>query len=640
MLSKGKIGSVELDNRFVMPAMGSGHCTLEGTVDDEALEYYRARAKGGFGLIISEYAAIDPYGLGARNELHIYSDEYIPSVRKLVDVVHEEGSKIFIQIHQGGIWADSSLTPGHPIVSSSPQLWYIRNELVHELTTEEVYAMIDRYGDAALRAKKAGADGVEVHGAQNYLVAQFYSELRNRRTDEFGGDLIGRSRFAREIIRNIKAKCGEDFPVSMRITGDESVEGGIKNLEVRALAKLLEEAGLDVLNVSVDCPGAYGDAGRSVGSNRAPMGFISYLAKEIKKSVSIPVIAVGRIIDPMLADMLIEDGIADFVALGRTSIADPAFPRKVREGRTDEISPCTGCLSACVTGPDENGVSPGTSCAFNPFSGRESVMKIEPAEKKKSVIVVGAGVAGLEAAWVLAARGHKVALYEKGEKLGGQALTASMPPCKHGFSVAVKHYIVLCRKYGVEIHTNAEITAEQILAAKPDAVVLASGATPIMLNIPNEGIPVVQANDVLDGKVVPGRRVLIIGGGLVGMETAEVMVTQMRKVSLVEMRDDVGDDPMTKMSHIGPLLKGGVNIMTKTKVERLTKDGAVCSTPEGEKVITGCDMVIMAAGSKAYNPLEKELAGKVGELYVVGDANEPRRIKDAVLEAAQAAVKI
>lgn len=639
VLSSAKIGNLEIKNRFVMPAMGSGHCELDGTVGDESAAYYAARAKGGFGLIITEYVAVDPNGLGARNELCLYDDKFIPGMKRLAEAAHEEGAKIFAQLHHGGRWVDSKIT-GYPTVSSSPLVWYIRDEIVHELSTDEIYAIIEMFGDAAVRAKKAGIDGVELHGGHGYLIPQFMSALVNKRIDEFGGDILGRSLFPRLIIKNIKEKCGGDYPVCMRISAEESVEGGMKLNEMRAMIKLLEEAGLDAVNVSAGNPSAIGDAGRSMGGYKTPLGFNTDLSEAIKGSVKIPVIAVGRIHDPILADAIIEDGMADFVALGRASIADPEFPRKVLEGRTDEICPCTGCFSRCATAPDENSISAGTGCAFNPFSGNECRMKIEHAEKEKRVVVVGGGVGGLEAAWVLAARGHKVVLLEKNAKPGGQAYTASIPPCKQRFALAIRHYVTMCRKYGVDIRLNTEADADMVMSFNPDAVILATGARPVMLNAPNEGIPVVQAVDVIEGKVVPGHNPIVVGGGLVGLETTELLITMARKITLVEMRDDIGDDPFTKMMHVGPLFDTYVDILTNTAVKRFTKDGAVCSTPDGELMLSGHDMIIMAVGSKAYNPLEKELEGKVSEIYVVGDAKEARRVANAVEEGAWAALKI
>ncbi len=640
VLSKGKIGNLEIKNRFVMPAMGSGHATHKGELGDASFGWYVARAKGGFGLIITEYVAVDPDGIGALNELRLYSDEYIPMFKRMIDACHEEGAKVFIQLHHGGRWADSKLsqgTPNAPNVSSSPLVWHIRDELVHELTTEEVYAMIERFGDAAVRAKKAGADGVELHGGHAYLIPQFMSAAFNKRTDEFGGDLLGRSKFATSIIRNVKEKCGADFPVQMRISADESLHGGMKTIEMRAMMKLLVEAGLDSVNCSVDTPSAYGDQGRSIGGFRNNMGFVAHIAAEIKQAVDIPVIAVGRMLDPVFTDMIIADGYADFVALGRASIADSEFAKKVTEGRTDEICNCTGCLATCSSAPDENGVSVGSTCAFNPFSGREYKMKIEPAEVKKNIVVVGGGLAGMEAAWIAAVRGHSVTLFEKSGKLGGQAIAASMPPYMQSFAVAIKYHITMCKKHKVDIRMNTEATAEAVLALKPDEVIIATGAEPVVLDIPGEGIPVVQALDVLNGKVVPGYNLIIAGGGLVGINTAEFVLENMRKVTVLEIPG--GDaDPMTKMMHMKQLNEGGVKIMAKTNIERITAEGAVCSGPEGELTIPA-DMIIMAAGSKSCNALAGELAGKV-PVHVIGDAVQPRRIKDALLEAAEIAIAI
>ena len=416
--------------------------------------------------------------------------------------------------------------------------------------------------------------------------------------------------------------------------------------ETRAMVKLLEKAGADALNISVGLLSAFGDQDLALASYRTPMGFNTYAAEEIRKSVEIPVIAVGRITDPAMADAVIEDGMADFVGLGRASIADPEFPNKVYEGRTDEISPCIGCLTSCVAMPteDERRSSPKGKCSLNPFSGNEHFMKIEPAKMKKTVVIVGGGVCGLEAAWVSAARGHKVILFEKNGKPGGVAYTASVPPNKQGFALAIKYFLTMCKKHGVDIRLNTEATADMIVSLNPDAVILGTGATPIELQVENEGIAVAQATEVLNSEVLPGKNVLVVGGGLVGLETADFLLTQMRSVTVAEMLNNVGEDmamnEVTKNAFIKSLRDGGVNIMTGTQVLRFTKDGAACSTPEGEITLSGYDMVILAVGSQPYNPLEKELLGKVPEVHVIGDAKEARRIQDAVAEGAELAIKL
>jgi len=622
-----------------MPAMGSGHSEIDGTVGDESVAYYAARARGGFGLIITEYAGVDFYGMGARNQLKVYSDEYIPGLKRLSDAVHAEGSKIFIQLHHGGKWADPNIF-GEATVSSTAIHWHIRDVTPRELSTQEVYEVIEKFGDAAMRAKKAGFDGVELHGGHGYLIPQFMSTYVNRRTDEFGGDITGRSRFAVGVIKNIKQKCGADFPVIMRISGDETADGSMRLNETRVMAKLIEKAGADALNITAGMPSAYGDKGYSIVSYRTPMGFITYLAEEIKKSVKIPVIAVGRIFDPALADAIIEDGRADFVALGRASIADPELPNKVLEGRIDEIIPCIGCLSRCPTGPGPDGISAGSSCALNPFSGHESIMNLEPAGKSKTVVVVGGGVGGLEAAWVSAARGHKVILLEKNGKTGGKAYTASIPPHKQGYAHAIKSYTTLCKKHGVDIRLNTEATAEMIVSLNPDVVILSTGATPVGLDVQSGAIASAQAVELLNGEVIPGRNVLVVGGGLVGLNAAEFLLTQMSTVTVVEMQDEAGAGVLLGGAILESLRDSGVDIKTSAKVVRFTKDGVVCSTPDGEITLSGYDMVILAVGSKPYNPLEKELEGKVPEVQVIGDAKEVRLVKDAVQEGAELAVRI
>ena len=645
VLQKGKIGAVETRNRFVMPSMGSGHSGFGGDIGEKMIGYYAARAHGGFGLIITEFTGVDPARMLSPHSLRIYSDDNIPGFKKLADAIHAGGAKVFMQLHHGGRLADPR--SGAPLASSSAVPSPYTNAIVQELETGEVYDIIEMFGDGALRARKAGYDGVELHGAHGYLIPQFMSPFANRRFDEFGGDILGRSRFPVGIIKNIKQKCGADFPVIMRMSSDEMADGGMKVNEARVMVSLLEEAGVDALHLSV---GAYGGMFYALAPYTTPMGFNTYRAQEIKSAVNIPVLAVGRIHDPLLADAVIRDGMADFITLGRASIADPEFPKKVTEGRTDEILPCVSCMTArCLYIPSREGkIKPGTSCMLNPFSGQETTMKIEPAPKSKTVVIVGAGVAGLETAWVSAARGHKVVVLEKNRRPGGQTYTASVPPHKQGFALAIKQYLAMCNKHGVEIRLNTEATADMVASMKPDVVVLCTGAVPRGLDVPNDGLEVVQAVDMLNGDVVPGMNVLVVGSGIVGMAATDFLQTMTRQVTMVEKLDKPGvtidggpeGGDLMRNSFFRAMQDGGAKLMTNTEVRRFTKDGAVCVTPDGEITLSGYDMAILAVGSQAYNPLEKELDGKVPELHVIGDAKEARLIEDAVLEAAELAIVI
>ena len=637
VLSPYKIGGMEIQNRFVMPGMGVNE---NGTVDEATIAWYEARAKGGFGLIITEFFAVDALGKAVPGEVVLDNDEIIPMLAKLPERIHNYKTKIFMQIHHAGRETNSYVIGAQP-VSASAIPCPMNRELVRELKTEEVYEIIEKFGDAALRAKKAGFDGIEIHAGHGYLATQFMSAYVNRRTDEFGGDITGRAKFGIEIVKNIKTKCGSDFPVCMRLSGDELVESGRKLSETVILAKLLEEAGVDVFNISI---GVYATPQYMVAPYPAAIGFNVNAAEAIKKVVHIPVIAVGRINDPVLMESVIEDGSCDFVALGRTSIADAEFPNKVKEGRSDEISPCVGCNTRCQgkTGCDPN--ETGISCAFNPFSGHETSLKLKKTDSPKNVVVVGGGVGGLESAWVAAACGHLVTLLEKTDRLGGQIVYGCVPPNKVELSRAVKYYKTMCKKYGVKIKTNFEATKENVLEHNPDAVILATGAIPVQPNIANEGIPVVQALDILGGKVQAGNRVLVIGGGLVGLETAEFLTSQLRSVTVVEMLNEVGNGigDSIKFFVLKSLKENNVQIITGAKVEKFTVDGAVCTTKDGEIKLEGYDMVVIAMGTKSFNLLETELEGQIKKLYVIGDAlhGKDKTISAAVDAGARVALKL
>nr|HML48064.1 FAD-dependent oxidoreductase [Clostridia bacterium] len=388
--------------------------------------------------------------------------------------------------------------------------------------------------------------------------------------------------------------------------------------------------------------GVYASMPYMVAPQNVPQGFNVDAAHAVKKAVTVPVIAVGRIIDPTMAEDVLAEGKADFIALGRASLADPAFPNKVKEGKADEISPCVGCLTRCNGAPGVDPDDRGVSCMINPFCGHEQTMRITKAEKPKKVVIVGGGVGGLEAAWVAAARGHHVTLFEKRDKVGGQVIPGSVPPYKQELSRAIRYYATMCKKYGVAMRLGVEASARDILSLKPDEVILATGSKPAALDIPNEGIPVVQAVDVLSGKAMAGSRILIVGGGLVGLEIAEYLLTQNRQPTVVEMLDKAGEglSPSIQYFVFKALKEGNVDILTGTKVKKFTKDGAICDSPQGEITLRGYDMAVLAIGSQANNPLKDELKGKVKSLHVIGDAETPRRIVDAVEEGARLALAL
>lgn len=638
LFSPIKIGAMEVPNRFVVPPMGTNLANPDGTVSQEFIDYWEARAKGGFGLLIVEVTAIDPLGKAIPYQPGIWDDSFIPGFKKLTDAVHKYGAKIAVQLHHAGRQTTSPIIGAQP-VAPSPVPCVVSREMPRELTTNEVYDLIKKFGDAALRARNAGFDAVEIHGAHGYLIAQFMSPYSNKRVDEFGGNFQNRMRFPVEIIKDIRRKVGGSFPIIFRMSGDEMVTGGRTIDESRAVSRVVECAGTDALHVSI---GVYGSMQYIIPPADVQPGFLLSASEEIKKAVSVPVIVVGRINDPELAKDAILSGKADLLSWGRQSLADPEVPNKVASGRIDEISPCIACNQGCV-GYIFNPNKIKCSCLVNPFCGREGELKIEPAHKKKKVIVVGGGPGGLEAAWISAARGHSVMLYEKENVLGGQYRVGSIAPAKQDITKAINFYTNMGRKHGVDFRLGVEANAERIMAENPDVVIVATGAKPCIPNISGvEKSNVVTSTEILLGQKVPGNKVLIIGGGLVGSETADYLAEHEHDVTIVEMLTEIGRDVQDAVRHFlfKRLDEEKVTIYTNTSVKEILPNGVTAERDGKEITLTGFDTIIIAMGAESVNYLEQELERKVPELYTIGDAIEARKAIDAIEEGARIAVKI
>ena len=614
-----------------------------GEVTPELIGYWEARAKGGFGLLILENSSIDPMGNVCTHTPVFFDDRHIVGLKQLTDAVHKHGAKMAAQISHSGRQTLPDVIGQQP-VSASPVATPGDFIVPRELSVEEIHDLAEKFGDAARRVMDAGFDAVEIHGAHGYLIAQFMSGYANKRADEFGGSLGNRMRFPLMIIKNVREKVGPDYPVMFRISGDERVPGGRTIQETALVARILEKAGIDIIDVStaVKASHQYISSPPSV-----PAGFLLEHAEKVKRAVSIPVIAVGRLNEPALAEYALESGMADLIAIGRGSLADPEFPEKVREGRLDDIAPCIACLQGCYMAfpkpGDDAFMKLTTTCLVNPFCCAETRMKIEPAQTPKKVTVAGGGPAGLEAAWIAAAKGHKVTLYEKSEKLGGQLLIASVPPYKHEIAKAIVYFKRMCDVHGVDIKLNTEATEETILADSPDAVIIATGGAPLIPDI--EGVEndrVVTAAEILSGSVIPGRKTLVVGGGMVGCETADFLGEQLRDVTIVELLDDVAtEEPMQVRPFLMERLSGyGVKILTGTRVLKFTGDGVIAARDGSEITVDGFDTIVLAIGTRSVNTLEATLSGKVPELYVIGDALQARQALQAVEEGAGTALAI
>ena len=632
LLSPIKIGETTVKNRIFMPPL-STNLADKGYVTDELVEHYKARAKGGVGLFVTEVVTVEPTYCYLPGDMCIYDDSFIPGWKKLADGVHEYGAKILPQLFHPAHVAFP--LPGTPrLIAPSNVGPYYAKEAPRAVTKEELKVIIRQFGEAAKRAQTAGTDGVEIHAAHAHgLLGGFLTPLYNKRTDEYGGDINHRLRLTLEVVEEVRRVCGKDFIIDVRISGDEYTDGGLNLNDMIYVAKQLEKAGVDFLHVS---GGTTIMRGSAIPAPGTPMGSHARVAAEIKKYVSIPVATVGRITEPWIAEELIANGKADMCMIGRANLCDPEFANKVAADKVDDIRPCIGCLR-CL-----NGIMFGrrVACTVNPSFELENEETLKPASERKNILVIGSGPAGMEAAFVAAKRGHHVVLCEKEEDLGGLMRIACVPIAKQDLARLIQYMSRKLEQAGVEVRLNCAVDRTMLENEfKGYEVIAAAGAKPIVMKAFTEFKQWMTADDVLAGKAFPGRKTVVIGGGSVGCETADYLAPLVndlfprnRDVTVLEMAGGV------MLTESGPgrsllvkrMMAKGVQMICSAKVERVDHDNIYYTKDGVEHCISDADTLVFAVGYKADAAVEEMLKESGAVYHLIGDAAKVGNIKDAV----------
>ncbi len=631
------INGMTLKNRAVMPPMGTGYGNADSTVSDRLVAYLSRRAQGGTGLIITEICAVDPRGKGFPNEIGVWSDEFIPGLARIPEALHRYGAKVALQLHHAGretFEAAAGAMPEAP--SAIPSV--ILGQPCEAMSLERVAQVIEAFAEAAGRACHAGFDAIELHGAHGYLLNQFLSPFSNRREDKYGGSDENRMRFVLEIIAAVCKVVGDHFPVWIRVSADELVRGGYDLVFMKELAPKMVAAGVDAIHCSV---GVYSTPGNlSIASMDTDPGFNLFRARALKEVVTVPVIGVGRINNPELADQAIARGDADLISFGRQHLTDPDFINKARDGVLDDIRWCTACNQGCIERLSFEMKS--ATCSFNPECGREYKGPAPKADTPKRVWVIGAGPAGLSAAMTAVARGHKVEVFEKEKTPGGQLLSASRPPHKAAFMDWVTWGLRQLKKHSTPVHCQHTVSKEEIKLQRPDAVILACGAYPVTAPISGLDSKIVaDARDVLTGTVELVSPVVILGAGYVGMETADYLLARGIAVTVLEMQPF---PPVGKLTAHGYWLHkrikdAGGRLIFGAKVLAI-EEGSVRYRQSDAERVERAALIVTAMGAKSENTLENVLKELAISFRTVGDAKTPRRILEAIHEGYKAGEEI
>jgi 2,4-dienoyl-CoA reductase-like NADH-dependent reductase (Old Yellow Enzyme family)/thioredoxin reductase len=633
LFSSHKIGRLTLKNRIIMAPIDTNMADEEGKVTDALLAFYARRSTGGVGLIIVENSQIDyPTGKNTIRQLAVDHEDKIPGLEKLSQTIHDGGALAALQIHHAGRETTLEVTGGKtPVAPSAIPCGHLKTP-VRELTRQNIEVLVDKFISAAGLAKQAGFDMVEIHGAHGYLVGEFLSPYTNKRSDEYGGSFYKRMRFAMDIVYGIKDALGKDFPISFRFSADEFIPGGITLKESTQIARQLEKTGVDVLHVSA---GIY----ESLPTLLEPMSYVqgwrSYLAATIKKAVRIPVIAVGVIREPSFADLIISSEQADFVAIGRGLLADSHWPKKAEEGRISEIQRCIGCNEGCLN----KRLTKSIQCSVNPETGREHYFQISPSRgKKRRIVVVGGGPAGLEASRVAALRKFEVILFEKNDRLGGQMRLASIPPGKDKIAWTTEYYEYQMKHLGVDVRTECNARPADILDTEPDFVVIATGSSawkpPELESYPFLFTP----DEILSSlNFSAPKTAAVVGAGGIGCETALFLNKKGVDVVLFEQLDEIALDveSITAWDLKEQIHKAGIKKNLNNHVLTIKNDMLYIRKANGENIKASFDLIVWAAGRTSNRNLVAELqkTSPPFQMHVIGDAHLVGKIHNAIHEA-------